>query len=222
MCPGMTQFVLVRSSGYRLRLCQDGVLARVTDLDGLGVWPPGICRSTRSLGTGRTGMLHPCPSFLARQLEIPTTWAWADAIATVRSGILALPHPPCPPARHPCDHGRKALESVEPGQPALQSGSCHPGQGAFDDPPAGRDLEGVGVALADDLYRDLEAGGGPGGELACVVGISPRERMWVQVRARFHSSGFAASRPWTQAAVTTTARTSPVVSTAMWRLRPLT
>jgi hypothetical protein len=47
-------------------------------------------------------------------------------------------------------------------------------------------------------------------------------RTWRQARWVFHSSGRAATRSWTEAAVITTSRTSPVVSTAMCRLRPLT
>ncbi len=46
--------------------------------------------------------------------------------------------------------------------------------------------------------------------------------MRVQQRDRFHTSGLAASRSWTGAAVITTADTSPIVSTAMrrtWRER---
>ena len=43
-----------------------------------------------------------------------------------------------------------------------------------------------------------------------------------QARCRFHSSGRAPWRSWTEAGVITTSRTRPVVSTAMWRLRPLT
>jgi hypothetical protein len=43
-----------------------------------------------------------------------------------------------------------------------------------------------------------------------------------QARARFHSSGRAPSRSWTEAAVMTTARTRPIASAAMCRLRPLT
>ena len=43
-----------------------------------------------------------------------------------------------------------------------------------------------------------------------------------EVRCRFHSSGRAASRSWTDAAVITTASTRPIVSTAMCRLRPFT
>ena len=42
-----------------------------------------------------------------------------------------------------------------------------------------------------------------------------------QARCRFHSSGRAPSRSCTDAAVITTARTRPVVSTAMCRLGPL-
>ena len=38
---------------------------------------------------------------------------------------------------------------------------------------------------------------------------------------RFHSSGLAASRSWMDAAVISTVSSSPVVSTAMCRLRPL-
>ena len=46
-------------------------------------------------------------------------------------------------------------------------------QGALDDPAAGQQhLEGVRVALADDLQLDFQAGG-PGGELAGVSRISP-------------------------------------------------
>ena len=45
--------------------------------------------------------------------------------------------------------------------------SDDPGQGALDEPAAGQHLEGVRVALADDLQLDLQAGG-PGGELAGV------------------------------------------------------
>src|SRR5215471_6987768 len=44
-----------------------------------------------------------------------------------------------------------------------------------------------------------------------------RQARWV-----FHSSGRAPWRSWTEAGVITTSRTRPVVSTAMWRLRPLT
>jgi len=46
--------------------------------------------------------------------------------------------------------------------------------------------------------------------------------MRVQQRDRFRTSGLAASRSWTEAAVITTAGTSPIVSTAMrrtWRER---
>ena len=43
-----------------------------------------------------------------------------------------------------------------------------------------------------------------------------------QALRRFHSSTRAASRSWTEAAVTRMVSSSPVVSTAMWRLRPLT
>ena len=39
---------------------------------------------------------------------------------------------------------------------------------------------------------------------------------------RFHSSGFAASRSWTLAAVISTVSSRPVTSTAMCRLRPCT
>lgn len=46
-------------------------------------------------------------------------------------------------------------------------------QGELDDPAAGQQhLEGVRVALADDLQLDLQAGG-PGGELADASRISP-------------------------------------------------
>jgi transcriptional regulator with XRE-family HTH domain len=41
-------------------------------------------------------------------------------------------------------------------------------------------------------------------------------------RRRFHSSGLAVSRSWTVAAVTSTVRSSPIVSRTMCRLRPLT
>ena len=47
-------------------------------------------------------------------------------------------------------------------------------------------------------------------------------RTWRQARWVFHSSGRAASRSWTEAAVMTTSRIRPVASTAMCRLRPLT
>jgi hypothetical protein len=43
-----------------------------------------------------------------------------------------------------------------------------------------------------------------------------------EVRCRFHSSGRAASRSWTEAAVITTASSRPAESTAMCRLRPFT
>ena len=42
-----------------------------------------------------------------------------------------------------------------------------------------------------------------------------------KARRRFHSSGFAASRSWMAAAVTSTAISRPPVSTAMCRLVPL-
>jgi hypothetical protein len=47
-----------------------------------------------------------------------------------------------------------------------------PGEGPFDDPAAGQDLEGVPVAFGDDLECHLQ-GLGPRGELAGVSGISP-------------------------------------------------
>jgi hypothetical protein len=48
-----------------------------------------------------------------------------------------------------------------------------PGEGPFYHPAAGQDLEGVPVALGDDL--DVHAqGGGPGGQLAGVSRIAER------------------------------------------------
>ena len=48
-----------------------------------------------------------------------------------------------------------------------------PGEGPFDDPAAGQDLEDVPVTLGHDLDGDLH-GGGPGGQLAGgVSGIGP-------------------------------------------------
>src|SRR5713226_1853928 len=43
-----------------------------------------------------------------------------------------------------------------------------------------------------------------------------------EVRCRFHSSGRAASRSWTEAAVITTASSRPIASTAMCRFLPFT
>jgi hypothetical protein len=95
-----------------------------------------------------------------------------------------------------------------------------PGEDAFHDPASGHDLEGVPVAPGHDLKGDLE-GGGPGGELAGfagVAGVGSDQRTRGQARRVFHSTW----RSWAEAGVMTTSRTKPVVSAAMWRLRPLT
>jgi hypothetical protein len=55
-----------------------------------------------------------------------------------------------------------------------------------------------------------------------VSGVGPDQAVMPQARRVFHSSGRAAWRSWTDAAVITTSRTSPVVSTAICRLRPWT
>ena len=96
-----------------------------------------------------------------------------------------------------------------------------PGEGPLHDPPAGQDLEGVRLAPGDDLEVHLQ-GRGPAGELAGVNGLAEIRRTRWLVRCRFHSSGRAASRSWTEAAVITTASSRPIESTAMCRLRPFT
>src|SRR5881392_2976934 len=79
-------------------------------------------------------------------------------------------------AGHEGDHGPQDHGFVAGGQVLVVAGGAavlaDPGEGPFDDPAAGQDLEGVRVALGDDLQSHLQ-GCGPGGQLAGVSGVGP-------------------------------------------------
>jgi hypothetical protein len=98
-----------------------------------------------------------------------------------------------------------------------------PRQGPLDDPAPGQHLEGVQVIGPpdDSVSFSLSLA------LAQVTSL-PAYPPSAQVSLtegnallRFHSSGLAPSRSWTPAAVISTVSSSPIVSTAMCRLRPL-
>nr|WP_285691818.1 hypothetical protein [Actinoplanes sp. NBRC 103695] len=118
-------------------------------------------------------------------------------------------------AGHDDDHGPLDHRGVMLWQPFVIAdgapASVDPGERALDRPPAVRDHEGgLPGEFRDDLDGETQLGGGPVDELAGVAGIGPD-----QTDAR------APSRSCTPALVTGTASSSPQVSTAMWRLRPL-
>ncbi|HMH35444.1 MAG TPA: hypothetical protein VK584_00800 [Streptosporangiaceae bacterium] len=92
-------------------------------------------------------------------------------------------------------------------------------QGALDDPAAGQHLEGVRVALADDLQLDLQAGG-PGDELSGVSRISPGQPDAGAAAGQVPQQGAGGVAVVDDAAMITTVSTRPVASTAMCRLRP--
>ena len=79
-------------------------------------------------------------------------------------------------AGHEGDHGPQDHGFVAGGQVLVVADGAavlaDPGEGPLDDPAAGQDLEGVQVALGDDLQGHLQ-GRGPGGELAGVSGVGP-------------------------------------------------
>src|SRR5215467_12128552 len=64
---------------------------------------------------------------------------------------------------HEGDHGPQDHGFVAGGQVLVVAGGAavlaDPGEGALDDPAAGQDLEGVGVALGDDLEGHLQRAG---------------------------------------------------------------
>ena len=126
---------------------------------------------------------------------------------------------------HEGDHGPQDHGFVAGGQVLIIAGGAavfaDPGEGPFDDPVAGQDLEGVRVALGHDLEGHLQCGG-PGGQRAGVSGIGPDQADTPAGAVGVPQQRPAATRSWTDAAVTTTSKIRPVVSTAMCRLRPLT
>src|ERR1022692_2412741 len=98
-----------------------------------------------------------------------------------------------------------------------------PRQGPLHHPPAGQDLECVQViGPLDDWEPQVQAGAGPGDQLPGVAPSAQACLMEGKARLRFHSSGFAASRSCTDAAVTRTVSSRPIVSTTRCRLVPLT
>src|SRR6266508_4191100 len=121
----------------------------------------------------------------------------------------------------PGDHGpvvvREALVVADGAAVAAD-----PGEGALHHPAARQHLEGVGQAPADDVDPKAQGGSRPDHQLARVAGVGQTSRMRRCATRSRHSSGWAPSRSWMLAAVTTIASSNPRVSTAMWRLRPLT
>ena len=85
-----------------------------------------------------------------------------------------------------------------------------PGQVSLDHPAAGQDFEGVQVIGAfDDLQGDPQRGRGPGDQLAGVAAVGQASLTVGKAFFRFHSSGLAASRSCTEAAVTSTVSSRP-------------
>ena len=101
-------------------------------------------------------------------------------------------------------------------------GARDPGQLALDHPPAGRTSKVCTSRLRTISSRIFSVVAQVASLRAEYPEPAQASRIRVQQRARFHSSGRAPSRSWTLAAVITTASSSPAVSTAMCRLRPLT
>src|SRR6266700_256095 len=99
--------------------------------------------------------------------------------------------------------------------------AAEPGEGPLDDPAARQHLEGVRQAPTDQLDTQAQGGPRPDDQPASVGGIGPHQADAAAAKAQPPQSGRAPSRSWTLAAVTTIANSSPRVSTARWRFRPL-
>src|SRR5215213_5809377 len=100
-----------------------------------------------------------------------------------------------------------------------------PGECALDDPAAGQHGEALDVVGAfDHLDGQCQDLAGPDDQPSRIAAVGPDQADRGEPAAKLGqvSSRYAASRSWMPAMVTTTASSSPPVSTAMWRLRPLT
>ena len=103
-------------------------------------------------------------------------------------------------------------ESSAPGQ----QGQC-----ALYYPTAGQYLEVVAVRTATHhLQQPSASRPSPRDQLTGISGVSPDDLEPRNRPSSLASTSLAPSRSWILAACTTTARSNPVVSTTMWRLRP--
>src|SRR5215218_7899936 len=118
------------------------------------------------------------------------------------------------------DHrlGRGGEVLVVLAQPAVVR---QPGEGALHDPAPGQHLEALDVVVAlDDLEQPAAVLPDPGHQLAPIAAVGPQQPQPGAASAA--STSLAPARSCSAALWTTTASSSPSVSTARCRLRPLT
>ena len=127
---------------------------------------------------------------------------------------------------HECDHAPEDEGVGVVGQAFVVADGAaalaDPGKGAFDDPPAGQGVKPFCPGGRHDVDGDAEGGLCPVGEWAVVAAVGPDVADAVVGLAQALEQGPAGGPVLALAAVTSTTSSSPMVSTAMWRLRPAT